>query len=403
MARSIKMPFVPSTLKKVREISGCTEDEAAKRVRKDAETIRRWESDTRDELPTLAQAKNLAKWYRYSAGVFLLEELPGFIRVPDTHDFRTLAQGERMDRGSWSRNLRYLIRQMEARQEFAVDAIRRAESSYQRWVGSVTRDETTPEDLAVRIRELLGVECDSPYAVAEIENVLKEWIRRFEQRAGIFVFQTDNNNMPIEVDEMRGLSMADQHAPFIVLNSKDSHAGRIFTLFHEFAHLWLGTSGISASDGIEFRGTLSVDQLIERYCNRVAGNALMPADMFRQTWDSASPKTDLERIEFASGIFGVSRLAAAVRAQDLRLISRETFSRFTEQFKSNEGNVRSSTSGGGGGNNYATLNRNAGAKFIGLVLGEYYSDEISIKETAALLDMRMPSVFSLAEYVGFKP
>ena len=147
------MPFVPSTLKKVREISGCTEDEAAKRVRKDAETIRRWESDTHDELPTLAQAKNLAKWYRYSAGVFLLEELPGFIRVPDTHDFRTLAQGERMDRGSWSRNLRYLIRQMEARQEFAVDAIRRAESSYQRWVGSVTRDETTPEDLAVRIRE----------------------------------------------------------------------------------------------------------------------------------------------------------------------------------------------------------------------------------------------------------
>ena len=229
MARSIKMPFVPSTLKKVREISGCTEDEAAKRVRKDAETIRRWESEAHEELPTLAQAQNLAKLYRYSAGVFLLGELPDFIRIPQIHDFRTLSDHKGDKSQSWSRNLRYLIRQMESRQEFAIDAIRRAETSYQPWVGSVTPDQTSPEELAVKIRELLEVERDDPRNVSGIEKVLKEWIKRYEDLAGVFVFQTDNTKMPIEIEEMRGLSMADRHAPFIVLNSKDSHAGRIFT------------------------------------------------------------------------------------------------------------------------------------------------------------------------------
>ena len=402
MARSIKMPFVPSTLKKVREISGCTEDEAAKRVRKDAETIRRWESEAHEELPTLAQAQNLAKLYRYSAGVFLLGELPDFIRIPQIHDFRTLSDHKGDKSQSWSRNLRYLMRQMESRQEFAVDAIRRVETSYQPWVGSVTPDETSPEELAANIRELLQVERDAPRCVNGIENVLKAWIKKYEDLAGVFVFQTDNTKMPIEVEEMRGLSMADRHAPFIVLNSKDSHAGRIFTLFHEFSHLWLGTSGISASDTVNFYGASVSDQHIERYCDDVAANSLMPEFDFLDSWNETTVLDLADRVDSIARTFGVSRHAVAVRAFNLGMIRLDVFSQLRERFT---GTVGRSGVGrrGNRGNYYATLSRNAGAKYVGLVLGEYFSDEISIKEAAALLDMRMPSVFSLAEYVGFKP
>ena len=396
------MPFVPSTLKKVREISGCSVEDAAKRVRKEVATIRRWESDAYEELPTLAQAKNLAKLYRYSAGVFLLEELPAFIRIPQIHDFRTLSNRRGDENESWSRNLRYLIRQMESRQEFAIDAIRRAETSYQPWVGSVTPDQTSPEELAVKIRELLEVERDDPRNVSGIEKVLKEWIKKYEDLAGVFVFQTDNTKMPIEVEEMRGLSMADRHAPFIVLNSKDSHAGRIFTLFHEFSHLWLGTSGISASDTVNFYGASVSDQHIERYCDDVAANSLMPEFDFLDSWNETTVLDLADRVDSIARTFGVSRHAVAVRAFDLGMIRWDVFSQLRERFT---GTVGRSGVGrrGNRGNYYATLSRNAGAKYVGLVLGEYFSDEISIKEAAALLDMRMPSVFSLAEYVGFKP
>ena len=396
------MPFVPSTLKKVREISGCSVEDAAKRVRKEVATIRRWESDAYEELPTLAQAKNLAKLYRYSAGVFLLEELPAFIRVPQIHDFRTLSNRRGDENESWSRNLRYLIRQMESRQEFAIDAIRRAETSYQPWVGSVTPDQTSPEELAVKIRELLEVERDDPRNVSGIEKVLKEWIKRYEDLAGVFVFQTDNTKMPIEIEEMRGLSMADRHAPFIVLNSKDSHAGRIFTLFHEFSHLWLGASGISASDGVNFRTTASSDQRIERYCDAVAANSLMPELEFLESWNEVPVLDAVDRVEFAARTFSVSRHTVAVRAFNLGMIRWDVFSRLQERF-ARPVERSGSAERGGGGNYYATLRRNAGDRYVGLVLSEYYSDEITIKDAANLLDARIPSVFALADYVGFKP
>ena len=394
------MPFVPGTLKKVREITGCTENEAAKRVRKDVETIRRWESESDDALPTLAQAKDLARLYRFSAGLFLLDEVPDFVRVPDMHDFRTLPSGETRDRTSWSRNLRYLIRQMESRQEFAIDAIQRAESNYQPWVGSVDRNEVPPEQLAGRIREMLETENDDPRNLRGVEDVLKEWIRRVERLAGIFVFQTDNTKSPIEVDEMRGLSLADKYAPFIVLNSKDAQTGRIFTLFHELAHLWLGASGISASDGIEFRGPLSINERIERYCNSVAGNALMPANAFLRAWHSAGRGEDTASAEFAARYFKVSRLAAAVRARDLLVIDHGAFTHLEKEFNVNNGTDKARSTRPGG-NYYATLRRNAGEKYIALVLDEFYSDSISIKEAAGLLDTRVPSLFSLAEIMGY--
>ena len=395
------MPFVPSTLKQVREITGCTEEEAARRVQKDVDTIRRWESDAHEELPTLSQAKNLAMLYRYSAGVFLLEELPDFIRVPEIHDFRTLPNGESMDSSSWSRNLRYLMRQMQSRQEFAADAIRRTESSCRAWIGSIEREEIPPEELAEKIRGLLATGCDDLRAIGGIGTVLNGWIHRCEERAGIFVLQTDNTKMPIEIDEMRGLSMADQYAPFIVLNSKESHAGRIFTLIHEFAHLWLGEPGISASSEISFRSRLNSNQLVEHYCDIVAANALMPTEEFLEIWNRGSPYGVIDKVEIVASHFTVSEHAVAARALSLCVIDPDAFSRLRAELATpvrRNGQVDS----GSGGNYYAILARNAGANFVDLVLREYTANEITIKEAARLLDTKIPSVFSLADHVGFR-
>ncbi len=395
------MPFVPGTLKKVREVTGCSEEDAAKKVRKDVDTIRRWESYAYDDLPTLAQAKGLAKLYRYSAGVFLLPELPDFITVPEVHDFRTLPSGDNVSKEMWSRNLRYAIRQLEGRLEFAARVIQREESSYQAWVGSVDCVETSPETLARQMREMLGVNLDGPRDGRGVQNVLKAWIQRFEDRAGVFVFQTDNTKAPIETSEMRGLSMTDHHAPSILLNSKDSHTARIFTLFHEFAHLWIGAPGVSAYDEVNFRGALSEDTKIERYCNSVAGNALMPAGDFAQVWRSASRTGDQGKAELTAGVFSVSPIAAAVRAHNLRLVDSNSFNQIRDAVS--ERKPISESSSGGGGNYYATTRRNLGGKFIDLVLGEYYSDQITIKEAANLLDVKIPSFFGLSDHVGFKP
>ena len=119
--------------------------------------------------------------------------------------------------------------------------------------------------------------------------------------------------------------MADQYAPFIVLNSKESHAGRIFTLIHEFAHLWLGEPGISASSEISFRSRLNSNQLVEHYCDIVAANALMPTEEFLEIWNRGSPYGAIDKVEIVASHFTVSEHAVAARALSLCVIDPDAF------------------------------------------------------------------------------
>ena len=61
--------------------------------------------------------------------------------------------------------------------------------------------------------------------------------------------------------------MADDLAPFVVINDLDARAAWSFTLLHELVHVWLGLTGISGSYS---------ETKIERFCNDVASQLLSP-------------------------------------------------------------------------------------------------------------------------------
>lgn len=68
---------------------------------------------------------------------------------------------------------------------------------------------------------------------------LKGW-RQYLENEGIFVFQ-----IIMPKDEIRGFSLIrENYPPAIIINSKDSPNGRIFTLFHEYGHFLLNKSGV---------------------------------------------------------------------------------------------------------------------------------------------------------------
>ena len=48
----------------------------------------------------------------------------------------------------------------------------------------------------------------------------------------------------IDVDVFRGFAIADDIAPFVVINDNDSVSAWSFTLLHELVHLLLGETGI---------------------------------------------------------------------------------------------------------------------------------------------------------------
>lgn len=399
MPRSIKLPFIPSSLRKLREIAGCTEEEAAKRVRKDVELIRMWESDDYEELPTYAQANQLSKLYRYDV-LMCMSEIPAHIRPPEMPDFRTLDRNGAIA-SDFSRNLRWLLRVMEIRQEFIREFGPYWELPHQDWVGSESIDSIDSDELAHKMRAVLGVNVSSQRGFRSNSDALKSWIEVLNARSGVFVCQTSNQGgNGIELQEMRGLSLADPTAPFIVINSKDSEAGRIFTLFHELTHLWIGRTGLSGSEGLQARTARDAKNQVEAFCDETAANVLMPEVAFDTRWHELSggnPRTTVQRL---AREFRVSRDAVAVKAAKLSLIPWSKYAQLQEE--SRRAPRSGVQRGGGGGNHYLTHIRNTGARYVNLVLGTWLGGEIGIKEAAYFLHVRPLQTYRLARAAGFE-
>lgn len=81
----------------------------------------------------------------------------------------------------------------------------------------------------------------------------------------------------------------------------DSKAAQMFTLAHELVHIWLGESGISDPSA----GRLPEKQ-IERWCNRVAAELLLPLEELKNTHNrDASVPEEMQRM---ARLFKVSTL-----------------------------------------------------------------------------------------------
>ena len=68
-----------------------------------------------------------------------------------------------------------------------------------------------------------------------------KYLRQKLEDKGIIVMQSgvvgSDNRRRLNVNEFRGFLLYDDIAPLIFINSRDSEAGKIFTLIHEYIHL----------------------------------------------------------------------------------------------------------------------------------------------------------------------
>ena len=400
--RSIKLPFIPSSLRALREIAGCSLEEAAKRVRKDVDTVRKWESDAHNELPTYSQARQLGKLYRYDP-LLCLREIPSHIKPPEMPDFRTFDKNG-VVANDFSRNLRWLLRDLETRIEFVREYGDYWELKHQGWVGSESIEALDAESLAAKMRRMLGVDIRDQGAWPGVDQALRNWVSAFNDRAGVFVCQTSNQTgSGIELNEMRGLSAGSSDTPFIVVNSKDAAAGRIFTLFHELAHLWIGKAGISAWSGLQYRTARSARDDVEAYCDEAAANALMPSLEFERHWPKDAHTALIPTVRRQADVFRVSMEAVALRAVKLGRISWGDYATVKTEIDANRQvqwhmNPRRK---GSGGDLYRTHIRNLGRKYVSLVLATWIDGQIGIKEAGRYLHLRPGQVYPLAAKAGF--
>jgi Zn-dependent peptidase ImmA (M78 family) len=137
------------------------------------------------------------------------------------------------------------------------------------FVGSASMKDGTA-NLCKVIEQQLGL-TRTEYRMQKNAEAAFALLRDKSEQAGIFVLLAGNlgsHHSAIPVEAFRGFAIADPIAPFIVINDNDAKAAWSFTLLHELAHLWLGATGVS---GGGYQG-----QSIERFCNDVAGEFLLP-------------------------------------------------------------------------------------------------------------------------------
>jgi len=342
---------------------------------------------TGEVRPTFKQLEEFAKATHTPFGYFFLPEPPEE-RLP-IPDFRTVS-GKPSARPS--PNLLDTVYAMQRRQawlkENNVDEGREPLD----FVGSAKLSEP-PEAIGAEMRRMLGLGDGWAAEVASWEQALTELRRRIEDLGIMAVVNGvvgNDTHRRLDVDEFRGFALPDPFAPLIFVNGADAKSAQMFTLAHELAHLWLGAEGVSGFEGLFPRGSDP-----ETWCDKAAAELLVPEEALRRRWP------DVRRSENAfrdlARTFRVSPIVAARRALDLRLIGRESFFDFYDDYTQRE---RGRAQAAGGGDFYNNQNTRAGPLFARQVMYAAVEGRIGFQEAYDLTGLKDGTFQKYASRLG---
>ena len=282
------------------------------------ENIKQWLDGTKS--PTFNQIEDFSKKSHIPLGYFFLQTPP--VEQISLLEYRTL---DSIELTNPSRNLIDTIHEMEAVQEWMVNY--RKEWNYDTIsvVGSL-KGITDISVIADTIRKDLGLnvewykECGNPSeAFNKVRGLLEE--------CGIIVMMNGivgkNTHRALDVNEFRAFAMVDKWAPLIFINGADSLGGRLFSLLHETVHLWLGENDLYN----DRRYTTEKVKPIEVICNAVAGEILVPRQVFLQCWEKDANDDVYVKIKELTKIFRCSESVLSRRALDNQKIDKAIYNK----------------------------------------------------------------------------
>jgi Zn-dependent peptidase ImmA (M78 family) len=127
---------------------------------------------------------------------------------------------------------------------------------------------------AAAIRDYLGILLDQQTAWKSDERALKAW-RKTIEGCGVFIFKA-----AFKQKDISGFCLMDEHLPVNYLNNSTTKTRQIFSLLHELAHLLLSMNGLSKFDTSYIERLPKREKEIERFCNAIAAEVLIPGTDF---------------------------------------------------------------------------------------------------------------------------
>jgi Zn-dependent peptidase ImmA (M78 family) len=366
----------PELLVWAREEAGFSVEEAAKKAAVNPEQLVACEGG--NARLTVNQLRSLGSAYKRPLAFFYLPQPP-----PRTANLRDFRRGPQEPEESETPALRYEIRRARYRRQVSIDLYEDIGEEPPRFNVRARLGEE-PDAVAMRLRELLGVSREEQRAFRDKYEALGRWRNAVEQ-AGVMVFQASG----IKGREMLGFSISEPILPVIVLNVSDDPLRRIFTLWHELAHIALRTGGLC---------TLREVQDIEVFCNGVAGSALVPQRWLLEETAVRGPQDEWSEavLRTLAARYRVSREVILRRLLIANYATPEFYQRKHEEYHQEfEGRP---DQGGFVPPDVKALSQ-SGRMFVQLVLEGYRQDKITTSDVIDYLEVRSKHLPSIARAV----
>ena len=282
------------------------------------ENIKHWLDGTKS--PTFNQIEDFSKKSHIPLGYFFLQTPP--IEQVGLLEYRTL---DSLELANPSRNLIDIIHEMEAIQDWMIDY--RKEYNYDtNVVVSSLKGNTDIMVIADNIRKDLGLDIEWYRECGSSAEAFNKVRARLEE-CGVIVMMSGivgkNTHRTLDINEFRAFAMVNEWAPLIFINGADSLGGRLFSLLHETVHLWLGENDLYN----DRRYTTEKVKPIEVICNAVAGEILVPRQVFLQCWEKDANDDVYVKIKELTKIFRCSESVLARRALDNQKINKAIYNK----------------------------------------------------------------------------
>lgn len=361
-------------IKWARKRHNLSPDAVAKKVNVGVSRFSAWENG--DARPTLNQARNLAQKLNIPFGYLYLstpptEDLP----LPDLR--RVAGASPRKPSPEFLDVLQDALRKQQWYHEY----LESEDAPPLDFVGRfrITDEVTT---VAADVRNMLSIDDDLRNKVRHWEQFLTEFIRKAEG-VGVLVLRNgvvgSNTHRPLDVEEFRGFAISDTLAPLVFINSKDAKTAQIFTLAHELAHLWIGESGVSNPDYSERPD--QQENAIDRHCDSVAAEVLVPGDDFVARWNDFTTLED--NLNTLVHRYRVSAFVILRRAFEYEKVQSDTYRTKLKDLL----RMQKRKDGDGGGNFYTNvLTRNSNI-FTTTLITATVEGRVPPREAASLLNV----------------
>lgn len=347
-----------------------------------------WE--TEEVQPTIKQLEDFARAVHVPFGYLFLPAPPDEpLPIPD---FRTIdGRGVRRP----SPELLDMVYVCQERQgwykEFSLTS-RQPEAAF---VGSA-RLQDRPSAAAASMAETLGFDLEARAACRTWEDALRLFIAQADS-IGVLIMVSgvvlSNNNRKLDPEEFRGFALADRRAPLIFINGSDSKSAQMFTLAHELAHLWLGSTAVSNASAAPNGG----HRREEVWCNAVAAELLVPLAALRN--DLLDDETVDHAVNRLTRRYKVSSLVILRRLLDAGWLDRAAFD---AAWAAERARLRAlAERGGGGGDFYRTTLSRVSRRFARALVESTLEGQTLYRDAFRMLGVAKTETFNhIGQEVG---